>query len=104
MTRADLDGEITDLLAIVNAVSYRQRLREEMKRMGSAAVAPAVTQQPSMTDKIMLASKEAAAIAEIFAPSAAAAVDAGIAVEPIIISFGQMIVNLFHHHTKPSSK
>lgn len=59
----------------------------------------AVTQQLSMEDKILMASNQAATVAKIFAPSASAAIDAGVAAEPVFLALAHMISNLFKHHT-----
>jgi len=61
---------------------------------------PVVTQQPTVANKIDQAAVEAAKIAEIFAPNLAPLIEAGVAVEPILRGFVQMIANLFHHHAK----
>jgi hypothetical protein len=58
-----------------------------------------VTQQPTLEDKILLATKEAAAIADIFSPAVARVIQLGVAVEPVVAGLVKLISGLFQHHT-----
>lgn len=62
------------------------------------ATAPVVTGQ-TMDQKIDAAVQQGAKIVELFAPQAAAAIEAGVAVEPVIHGFIGFIIALFRHHT-----
>jgi len=63
------------------------------------ASTPAVTQQPTLEDKILLATQEAATIAAIFSPAVSQVISLGVAIEPVISGLVKMISGLFHHHT-----
>jgi hypothetical protein len=58
-----------------------------------------VTQQPSLEDKILLATQEAAKIAAIFSPAVAQVITLGVSVEPVISGLVKLIAGLFQHHT-----
>jgi len=58
----------------------------------------AVTQQPSIEDKILLATAEASKIAELFSRPIAEAIRAGVAIEPVISGIAKLIAGVFHHH------
>jgi len=55
---------------------------------------------PTTAEKVDVAIGYAAKTAELFAPQAALAIEAGVAAEPIFRSFVQMIINVFRHHAK----
>lgn len=59
----------------------------------------AVTPQPTLEDKILLATTQAAQIASIFSPAVGMAIKAGVAVEPLVEGMVKLIAGLFHHHT-----
>lgn len=60
---------------------------------------PAAAVPQTMDQKIDAAVQQGAKIAELFAPQAAAAIEAGVAVEPVIHGFIGFIIALFRHHT-----
>ncbi len=68
------------------------------------ATQPVATPQPSLEDKILLASDEASKVATIFSPAVGAAIKAGVSVEPIISGMVKLIIGLFHHHTGTKGK
>lgn len=63
----------------------------------SATPAPA---QPTLEQKILQASSEAAVIASAFSPAVATAIQTGVAVEPVISGLVHMFAELFRHHAK----
>ena len=69
---------------------------------GTSSTSPAVP-QVTLEDKLLQASEEASKIASIFSPAVGQAVQAGVAVEPLISGIVKLIVGLFHHHTKPKA-
>jgi hypothetical protein len=54
----------------------------------------------TLEQKIETAAAEASQVVSIFSPAAAAAIQGGVAVEPVISGFVQMLIALFKHHTK----
>lgn len=64
-------------------------------------VTPAVPQ--TLEQKIELAAAEASQIVSIFSAPAAAAIQAGVAVEPVVSGFLQLIIALFKHHTSQTA-
>lgn len=62
---------------------------------------PAVPQ--SLEQKIEMAAAEAAQVAAIFSPGVGAAIQAGVAVEPVISGFIQLLVGIFKHHTSQAT-
>lgn len=71
--------------------------------MGAALPAPsevAPAAPLTMEQKIDLAAQQAAQIVDAFSPQAAALIDTGVAIEPIISGLIHMIAALFKHHTK----
>lgn len=63
------------------------------------ATTPVVTTPPTLEQKIDQAAAEAAQITSMFSPVVATAMNAGVAMEPVISGFIQMIIGLFKHHT-----
>lgn len=75
--------------------------------MSTTAPNPAVTAiqenaQIALTleQKIEQAAEEASQVAAIFSPQVGQAIQAGVAVEPVVAGFIQMLIGLFKHHTK----
>lgn len=60
---------------------------------------PAVTQPPTLEERILLATEQAAQIAAIFSPRVSALIDAGVAIEPVVSGLIKLISGLFHYHT-----
>jgi hypothetical protein len=59
---------------------------------------PVAVQQPTLEDKILLATQQAEQIISAFNPKVAQLIEAGVAVEPVISGIAKMIAGLFHHH------
>jgi hypothetical protein len=62
---------------------------------------PAVPQ--TIEQKIVLATQESAQIVQAFSPAAAALIQAGVAVEPVMSGIIHMIIGIFRHHTKTAA-
>jgi hypothetical protein len=60
---------------------------------------PAVTQQPSLEDKLLAAAQQSEQVVAVFSPQIAELVATGVSVEPIFSGIVKMIVGLFQHHT-----
>jgi len=65
----------------------------------TSAASPSSLANLSTEQKILAASEEAAQVTKIFSPAIGAAIDAGVAVEPVVSGFVHLIIGLFHHHT-----
>jgi len=66
--------------------------------MGTTQTAPQTLEQ-----RIDLAAEQAGQIAATFSPTAGALIESGVAIEPVISGFIQMIAALFHHHAKQAA-
>lgn len=66
----------------------------------SAAAQPVPEGQQQLEDKITAAAAKASEIVAMFAPGAAAAIQAGVAVEPVVSGMVKLFVHMFHHHVK----
>ena len=53
---------------------------------------------PSTEEKVLAAAQQASAIVAMFQPQAAAAIQAGVEVEPIIKGLVGMFIAIFQHH------
>lgn len=71
--------------------------------MSTTAVPAVPTVPASLEQKIEQAGAEAAIIAQQFSPAVGAAIQAGVAVEPVISGFIQMMIALFKHHTSQAT-
>lgn len=71
----------------------------------STSTTPAVTDPVpnSLEQKIEQAATEASQVASIFSPAVGQAIAAGVVVEPVIIGFIGVLINLFKHHTKQAA-
>lgn len=63
------------------------------------STAPTPITTTTLNDKIEQAAAEAGQIASIFSPAVGAAIESGVAVEPLIYGLISMFVGLFKHHT-----
>jgi hypothetical protein len=68
----------------------------------AGAIPPATDPTPTLTleQKIDAAATQAGQIVSVFSPKAAALIEAGVEVEPIISGFVQMFIAIFKHHAK----
>lgn len=70
-----------------------------------SAAQPGVPQaQPSLEQKIDEAAAQASSIVSTFSPAAAAAIESGVAIEPVISGMVHMFIGLFKHHAKQATK
>lgn len=67
--------------------------------MSTAPFVPS-SAQPTLEQKIDTAAAQASTIVAAFSPAAAAAIQAGVAVEPVISGLIHMLAALFAHHAK----
>jgi hypothetical protein len=70
--------------------------------MGTPAFVPQTT-APTLEEKIDAAAAKSAEIVATFSPAAAAAIQAGVAVEPIVSGLLHLFIGLFHHHVKTTT-
>ena len=64
------------------------------------AFTPTTQAGPTLEQKIDAAAAQASQIVATFSPAAGAAIEAGVAVEPVVSGLVQMFIALFHHHVK----
>lgn len=64
------------------------------------AFTPQATAAPSLEEKIDGAAAQASQIVAAFSPAAAVAIQAGVAVEPVVSGLIKMFIELFKHHAK----
>jgi hypothetical protein len=57
-------------------------------------------EEKTTEQKLLDASTQASVIVQAFSPAAAEAIQAGVAVEPVISGLARLIHGLFVHHTK----
>jgi len=67
--------------------------------MSSTAPAAPLT----LEQRIDVAAEQAGQIASTFSPTAGALIESGVAIEPLISGFIQMIAALFKHHAKQAA-
>jgi len=65
----------------------------------TTAASPAV-QGMSLEDKILLATKQSETVIALFSPQIAAAVEAGVEVEPLVSGLAKLVIGVFHHHAE----
>lgn len=64
----------------------------------STQATPVVTSSPTLEEKILYAATEAEKVVALFQPTAAAAIAAGVQVEPMIKGLVGMFAAIFKHH------
>lgn len=78
-----------------------------MDAPATAAFVPqdqAAAQQLSLEQKLDAAAAQASTIVAAFSPAAAIAIQAGVAVEPVVSGLIHMFVALFKHHAATATK
>jgi hypothetical protein len=69
----------------------------------AAPFVPQTSAAPTLEEKIDTAAAEAAQIVAAFSPAAATAIQAGVAVEPVVSGLLHMFAALFKHHATKTS-